>query len=88
MHPEFRYQHGRRDFLYLAAATTGIAAFGGVNLLAAAQGGWVGSAVFAQKRRNKIYGQPGGCNVVGFETREACANLSGVMMGRLVPAPR
>ena len=36
----------------------------------------------------QIYGQPGGCNVVGFETREACANLSGVMMGRLVPAPR
>jgi hypothetical protein len=40
---------------------------------------------YAQKQ---IYGQPGGCNVVGFETREACANLSGVMMGRLVPAPR
>ena len=38
--------------------------------------------------RNNIYGQPGGCKVVGFETREACANLSGVMMGRLVPAPR
>ena len=38
--------------------------------------------------RNKIYGQPGGCNVVGFETRGACANLSGVMMGRRVPAPR
>jgi hypothetical protein len=39
MHSEFRYQHGRRYFLQLAAATTGIAAFGGVNLLAAAQGG-------------------------------------------------
>jgi hypothetical protein len=39
MHPEFRYQHGRRDFLQLAAATTGFAAFGGVNFLAAAQGG-------------------------------------------------
>ena len=38
MHPEIRYQHGRRDFLQLAAATTGIAAFGGV-ILAAAQGG-------------------------------------------------
>jgi len=25
---------------------------------------------YAQKQ---IYGQPGGCNVVGFETREACA---------------
>ena len=39
MHPEFRFQHGRRDFLQLAAVATGIAAFGGVNLLAAAQGG-------------------------------------------------
>src|SRR5688500_8744097 len=38
MHPESRYQHGRRDFLRLAAATTGIAAIGGVNLCAA-QGG-------------------------------------------------
>jgi hypothetical protein len=38
--------------------------------------------------QKQIYGQPGGCNVVGFESGEACANLSGVMMGRLVPAPR
>ena len=39
MHPEFRFQLGRRDLLQLAAAATGIAAFGGVNLPAAAQGG-------------------------------------------------
>jgi hypothetical protein len=42
MHPEFRYQHGRRDCLQLAAATTGIATFGGGNLLAAAQGAGIG----------------------------------------------
>ena len=39
MHPEFRFQPGRRDLLQLAAAATGIAAFGGVNLLAGAQQG-------------------------------------------------
>ena len=39
MHPEFRFQFGRRDLFQLAAAATGIAAFGGVNLLAGAQQG-------------------------------------------------
>ena len=39
MHPEFRFQPGRRDLFQLAAAATGIAAFGGVNLLAGAQQG-------------------------------------------------
>jgi ribose transport system substrate-binding protein len=39
MHPEFRFQSGRRDLFQLAAAATGIAAFGGVNLLAGAQQG-------------------------------------------------
>ena len=39
MHPESRHQPGRRDFLQLAAATTGIAAFGGVNPLAGAKNG-------------------------------------------------
>ena len=39
MHPEFRFQPGRRDLFQLAAAATGLAAFGGVNLLAGAQQG-------------------------------------------------
>ena len=32
LHPECRLQPGRRDLFQLAAAATGIAAFGGVNL--------------------------------------------------------
>ena len=39
MHPEFCFQPGRRDLFQLAAAATGLAAFGGVNLLAGAQQG-------------------------------------------------
>ena len=39
LHPECRLQPGRRDLFQLAAAATGIAAFGGVNLLAGAQQG-------------------------------------------------
>ena len=39
MHPGFRLQPGRRDLFQLAAAASGLAAFGGVDLFAAAQGG-------------------------------------------------
>ncbi len=39
MHPESRFQPGRRDLFRLAAAAAGTAALGGVDLFAAAQGG-------------------------------------------------
>ncbi len=39
MDPEFRLKPGRRDLFQLAAAATGFAAFGGVNLLAGVQQG-------------------------------------------------
>ena len=80
--------HHRSRTLHEQAPKVAVAAF-----TDAEQGGLAARAVLAWDQSMvspvvAIYGQPGGCNVVGFETREACANLSGVMMGRLVPAPR